>query len=284
MLPNEVFALACRAYYEEQGLIVDETNGEFAHCPYPEGMGDTGYYLLHGHHQHQGLLQSKDVGKCCFFVGHAKKWLQECDYFPEGYFDLWETYEEYCGENGRKVAQKFLEDGVGVFNPIYQEKINEARVRNGKRAFQEKTGIHDPKNREIVLEASQYALKNGVGLYDPRNQDKIQENRVRNGINAVKNKTGAFSPEGQEKRTKRAREMMSELHSEKDDSGKSTFAVRNCRKLHAEKDDQGRSLVAMRSLQQKWKSTVDGHISTASGVASHNRSRGWDPNARVRVS
>ena len=57
MLPNEAFALACRAYYDEVGLIVDERNGEFAHCPYPEGMGETGYYLLHDHHQHQGILQ-----------------------------------------------------------------------------------------------------------------------------------------------------------------------------------------------------------------------------------
>jgi hypothetical protein len=95
MLPNERFALACRALYEEQGLIVDETNGEFAHCPYPKRYGDSGYYLLHGHHQHQGLLQSKDIGECCFFNGHAKRWLLECDYFPENYFELWDIYHEF---------------------------------------------------------------------------------------------------------------------------------------------------------------------------------------------
>jgi hypothetical protein len=95
MLPNEVFALACRAYYEEQGLIVDKRNGEFAHCPYPEGMGETGYYLLWEHHQQQGLLQSKDVGKCCFFVGHAHKWLSTCDYWPDNYFELWDFFQEF---------------------------------------------------------------------------------------------------------------------------------------------------------------------------------------------
>jgi hypothetical protein len=113
MLPNERFALACRAYYEEQGLIVDHTNGEFAHCPYPEGMGDSGYYLLHGHHQHQGLLQSRDMDKCCFFLGHAKKWLNELNYFPDNYFELWDIYEKYtykqqseAGKLGSEVNHK----------------------------------------------------------------------------------------------------------------------------------------------------------------------------------
>ena len=95
MLPNEVFALACRAYYEKRGLIVDETNGEFAHCPYPRGMGDTGYYLLWEHHQQQGLLQSRDVGRCCFWLGNAKKWLTHCDPWPDDYFDLWDIFEEF---------------------------------------------------------------------------------------------------------------------------------------------------------------------------------------------
>jgi hypothetical protein len=96
MLPNEVFALACRAYYAEQGLIVDETNGEFAHCPLPRGMGDRGYYLLHEHHQQQGLLQSRDVGKRCFWSGDAKNWLKGLDYFPDGFFELWDIYEKYA--------------------------------------------------------------------------------------------------------------------------------------------------------------------------------------------
>jgi len=96
MLPNEEFALACLAYYEEQGLIVDATNGQFAHCPFPKGMGETGYYLLWEHHQHQGLLQSRDIGERCFFVGHAHKWLRECDYFPNDYFGLWQIFEEFA--------------------------------------------------------------------------------------------------------------------------------------------------------------------------------------------
>ena len=74
---------------------MDATNGQFAHCPFPKGMGETGYYLLWEHHQQQGLLQSRDVGKRCFFVGHAHKWLKECKYWPDNYFDLWNIFEEF---------------------------------------------------------------------------------------------------------------------------------------------------------------------------------------------
>ncbi len=244
MLPNEEFALACRAYYEEQGLIVDETNGEFAHCPYPEGMGDTGYYLLHGHHQQQGLLQSEDVGKCCFFVGHAKKWLRECDYFPDNFFKLWDIYDVYAGDNGRKISSRFVEEKIGIFDPNFEEKIQEVRVRTGKMAVIDKSGIHDPDNKEVVLRASRYALENKVGIYDPQNKSKVQQNRKRNGNNAVSNKTGIFS------------ETYKEKHSE----------------------------VGRESGSQRWMSTIDGYISNAPRVASHNRRNGWDPNARIKIS
>jgi len=99
MLPNEEFALACLRYYEEQGLIVDETNGEFAHCPLPKGMGETGYYLLWEHHQQQGLLQSRDVDRKCFFNTDVKEWLLKADYFPDNFFELWDIYEHYTREH-----------------------------------------------------------------------------------------------------------------------------------------------------------------------------------------
>ena len=105
MLPNEVFALACLAYYEEQGLIVDRTNGEVCHCPLPKGMGEKGYFLLHEHHQHQGLLQSKDVGRKCFFTPDAKKWLLTADYFPDNYFELWDIYTEFAKPTNEAIMK-----------------------------------------------------------------------------------------------------------------------------------------------------------------------------------
>jgi hypothetical protein len=34
---------------------------------------------------------------------------------------------------------------------------------------------------------------------------------------------------------------------------------------------------------QKWMSLIDGYVSTASGVALHNKNRGWDTTAKVKV-
>jgi len=95
MLTNEIFALQCLERYAEYGIIVDKTNGVFAHCPLPKGMGDTGYYLTWEDHQHQGLLQSVDIGKRCFWVGDTKKWLNSLEYFPDDYFKLWDIYEKF---------------------------------------------------------------------------------------------------------------------------------------------------------------------------------------------
>lgn len=110
MLSNEKFALECRRRYAEDGLVVDQRNGEFAHCPLPKGLGETGYYLLHDDHQWQGLLQSRDVGRRCFWVGDAKQWLLNSS-FVEGYFELWDIFEEFIsgvhnGHHGKSPSEE----------------------------------------------------------------------------------------------------------------------------------------------------------------------------------
>jgi hypothetical protein len=158
MLPNEEFALACLAYYEEQGFIVDAKNGQFAHCPLPRNMGESGYYLLWEHHQHQGLLQSKDLGRKCFYNYETKKWLLTSDYFPDNFFELWDIYDEYSGgvhhsqygKRGEKshnygkprseeCKQKQREKMLGRrLNPQTIEKMK--RKRLGKKCWVDKSG------------------------------------------------------------------------------------------------------------------------------------------------
>jgi len=107
MLPNEVFALQCRDRYAEDGLVVDKSNGQFAHCPLPESMGDNGYYLLWEDHQWQGLLQSKDVGRRCYYTYEVKRWLISAN-FVDGWFDLWDIYDEFNRhpeEHKRKLSE-----------------------------------------------------------------------------------------------------------------------------------------------------------------------------------
>ena len=92
MLPNEVFALECIARYAREGLVVDSSNGQFAHSPYPNGMGDGGYYLTFEDHQKQGLLQSVDVGRQCYFTGDVCQYLNTK---PPGHEELRVIYDEF---------------------------------------------------------------------------------------------------------------------------------------------------------------------------------------------
>ncbi len=211
MLPNEEFALACREWYAEQGLIVDETNGEFAHCPYPEGMGNTGYYLLHEHHQHQGLLQSRDVGRCCFFIGHAKRWLTKSDYWPNNFFDLWDIYDEFAGETGSKCAR----ENRGIFDPKHEDKIHNTQVETGRRLAKSGSGIHDPDyrnsseykeiNRDAGIKGGTAGKHRNTGIHDPvyRSSLEYYEMRSQVGKDQVERKVGIFNPEYVKERTER---------------------------------------------------------------------------------
>ena len=73
------------------------------------------------------------------------------------------------------------------------------------------------------------------------------------------------------------------LHEEKDERGRSVHGVKAAERINAEKDEQGRSLVAMKVNNQVWESTIDGFRGNAGNVAYHNKLKGWDPSARVRI-
>ena len=105
MLSNEVFALQCLARYAKEGLVVDSSNGQFAHCPYPKGMGDDGHYLTFFDHQHQGLLQSVDVGRRCYWIPDVKLYL---DTEPLGQGELRVIYDRFnkmTKEHKRKIGE-----------------------------------------------------------------------------------------------------------------------------------------------------------------------------------
>jgi hypothetical protein len=118
-----------------------------------------------------------------------------------------------------------------------------------------------------------------------RNISKVHSKRDEKGrsVNGVKAAEKIHADKTEEGKSRHAIKMGlrggKSLHAEKDESGKSLHNL----KLHAEKDEQGRSVQAMKTNSQVWESTIDGFRSTAGPVAQHNASRGWDPNARIRV-
>ena len=151
MLPNEVFALACRERYAEDGLVVDESNGEFAHCPLPKSMGDSGYYLLHEDHQWQGLLQSRDVGRRCYFTYEVKRWLMKAN-FVTGYFDLWDIYDEF-NSHPEETRRRMSEARKGVpRKPLSEEhkrKVGEAQIGERNTNFG-KRGVDHHSSKAII--------------------------------------------------------------------------------------------------------------------------------------
>jgi hypothetical protein len=226
-----------------------------------------GHYLLLKQHAIATALQTLAFKKNCL-CGWHKKYLPEVllklswGYYSDRNTKVGQTNAELkrgiCNpevhrldhvveakrQNGREVAARFMEQEKGIFDPRFQEKILETRTESGKNAVINKTGIHNPENRELVLEASRYALENQKGIFDPENKEKVLEGSQKSGRAAVSNKTGIFSPEYEER------------HSE----------------------------VGRESLKQRWKSRVDGYVSSAPLVAKHNKRNGWDPKARIRIS
>lgn len=142
--------------------MVDGRNGEFAHSPLTRKECDTGYYLLHGDHQRQGLYQSEDLGKCCFWVGHTRAWLYGDGFLCEDWFNLVELYEKWSNEmgvrNGKRAGKEAVENQKGIHNPAYAERVHEWCVRGGERVGMShavnSTGICSPKSRRNSYVAS----------------------------------------------------------------------------------------------------------------------------------
>jgi hypothetical protein len=177
-------------------------------------------------------------------LGHAKKWLLECDCFPCNYFDLWDIYDEYASGHGKKVHEEKNENGKSV---------NAVKASNKAHAKKDSRGrsILGVKNSERLL-----AEKDDLG----RSVNILKSLEI---IHAEKDELGR-STQG----VKNAERMNKKLHSRKNEEGKSIIGVEASR----------------RNNLSVWQSTVDGFTSNLGNVVKHNKKNGWDPSARVKIS
>jgi hypothetical protein len=155
MLPNEKFALACRQKYAESGDLIDKDNGVFAHCPVPECEGGTeGLYLTFDDHQNQGLLQSVDFDRMCFFPSDVKHWLQTCSEFPDDYFKLWDIFDHYVKEHQKSGGNKLKELEKGIFDSTRRKEWSHVYRNNALRVGKENArllrGVCNPNTRQKV--------------------------------------------------------------------------------------------------------------------------------------
>ena len=243
------------AYYREQGLTPgNPEDGEWqdAHYPAPDPEGNATVPLLYNDHQIQGILQSEEYGRVCFWVGHTRKFLTQGP-FVENWFELWNLYDKWVGERMKALNKEKDDLGRSVF-----------AMKGTTAANLEKDDLGRSVN----------AVKGGKAAAAVTNAEKDENGKS---VNAVKGGKAAAAV----------------TNAEKDENGKSVNAVKRGKKsaaaaANAEKDENGKSVNAVKggkkTASQVWESTKDGFRSHAGGVANHNKARGWDPAARVRIS
>jgi hypothetical protein len=170
---------------------------------------------------------------------------------------------EFGSENGKKQGNRLFEQSLGLFDPAHDDKKSEWAGRGVATQIEKEIGIHDKSRREEWKEtyiqngitSGNLAYENKKGLFDPENQEKVREGRSNGG--KIGGKTAGAKTKEQ---------------------GLGIFDPAN-----EEKIKEGRRKGNERTNKQKWISTVDGFISTAAGVASHNRSMGRSGNEKIKL-
>ena len=243
------FVKGCLLFYEQEGMTPEE-GWEEAHYPAPNGVGTSTIWLTHEHHQIQGLLQSEEYGRCCFFIGHTKQSLAHGP-FTSNWFELWDLYYKWAGDILRVVHTVKDEQGRSLLAAKNAEKIHTPRDSSGRSLHTLK--LHEDKDE---LGKSVHSVK----------------------IHAERDESG---------RSVHAVKMVEIAHAKKDESGRSVLGVKNGERLNAEKDESGRSVQGVKNAErqhaQRWQCTHTGFISTPCGLSHYQKARGIDTKNRIRV-
>ena len=193
-MDQHTYVEKCQRFYFVNGLQPgnpDDGAWEDAHYPLPQPEGTETRPLLHSHHLVQGIWQSEEVGRRCFFSGDAKEFLTNGP-FVDDWFELWDIYDKWMKIHNENLHSKKDELGRSLLG-----------LENAKR-----------------------------------------------------------------------------LHADKDELGRSLHALRCCENLHAEKNEEGKSLLAVRvgkTLNQRCRCLTTGFVSTVSGVIRFQKHRGLPP-------
>ena len=190
----------CQRFYLVNGLQPgnpDDGDWEDAHYPLPKGKGDDIVLLLFEHHQVQGLLQSEEVGRCCFFKGHAKHFLTYGP-FVENWFGLWDLYDKWSSDQSKRNHFEKNEEGKSV-----------RALENNKKLHEEK----DEQGRSLLT------LRAFAHVHDEKTEDGKSALAVESGKKSHLKK----DPQGRSLNALRSAER---LNKEKDEQGRSVNSVR----------------------------------------------------------
>ena len=150
------FVKQCLERYGRLDIIPGDPNeGKWqnAHYPAPNPEGDTTIPMLFDDHQQQGIYQSEEYGRCCFWIGDTKQFLTHGPFVPN-WFELWDLYDKWSGEhsikNLKKVHEEKDEEGKSVTAVKAGKKTHEEKNEEGKSIYALETNkkLHEEKNKE----------------------------------------------------------------------------------------------------------------------------------------
>jgi hypothetical protein len=186
----------CQQYYKDEGLCPGnpyDGDWEEAHYPEPDGIGDEKILLLHEHHQIQGILQSEEYGRMCFWIPNVKpvlygiwwtNWFELCDIFHKwtkrtsenslSYVDV-----EYRRGKQKEVGRRHVENRTG-FLSADEETQREYSSLGGKRSMKLRVGIHglsDEERRENGGKGWKVAKERGYcfGTFEDRSRNSKEK-------------------------------------------------------------------------------------------------------------
>ena len=144
------YVKAVYQYYRENDIIPGDPNEgpwEEAHYPLPQPEGDEWIYLKPEHHFIQGILQSEDVGRCCFHTGVTRIFLREF-FFKKLPYDfqlqltsLFAKWSLAQIKNGHETNRK---NGTGAWDPNVQSKAGKIGGKiGGAKTAKLGIGIHN---------------------------------------------------------------------------------------------------------------------------------------------
>jgi len=291
------FVEKCLERYERLDIIPGDPNeGKWnkAHYPAPNPEGDTTIPMLWDDHQQQGLYQSEEWGRVCFFAGDAKKFLTHGP-FVENWFELWDIYDKWMKKKGEGMNEK-----------IHEEKDEEGKsvhaVKLGKKMNEK---VHEEKNEEGK---SVFAVKNGKKAHEEKNEEgksvralkmleKLHEEKNEEGKSVIAVKAGKKGHEEKDEEGKsvHAVKAAKKSHEERNEEGKSVRALKMLEKLHEEKNEEGKSVVAVKNGKnigkktsaQRWQNTHPDwppFVTNPGALSCWQKKRGIPTEFRIRLN
>jgi general stress protein YciG len=251
------------ANYRDPNHDFMEWNHTLPQCIF--GDQPIGQWLTIEQHAIASCLQTLAFQTLCHCGWHKKHvpenlWVLACE-------EVLTERKNHATEIGRKygpsVGAKLYEEGKGLFNPDYKELKSEWCKKGVETQREIGVGIHDSERR-----------KEWIDIYT--------ENNRKNGHTSFENKTALFD--------KKYDGLRKEWAS---NAGKVGGKVTGAKVVelkigildpaNADRVKEGQRKGRETTNKQKWMSTLDGFISTAAGVASHNRSIGGSGKDKIKL-